>query len=120
MKLAIGNDHAAVELKFEIMEHLKERGIEVVNVGTDTHDRFNYPVAGYKVAKMVAAGEVDGGVLICGTGVGISLSANKVKGIRCAVCSEPASRIRRNSPSSTTILTSSPSAPVSSGRTSRR
>ena len=70
MKLAIGNDHAAVELKFEIMEHLKERGIEVVNVGTDTHDRFNYPVAGYKVAKMVAAGEVDGGVLICGTGVG--------------------------------------------------
>ena len=89
MKLAIGNDHAAVELKFEIMEHLKERGIEVVNVGTDTHDRFNYPVAGYKVAKMVAAGEVDGGVLICGTGVGISLSANKVKGIRCAVCSEP-------------------------------
>ncbi|MBR3009078.1 MAG: ribose 5-phosphate isomerase B [Stomatobaculum sp.] len=89
MKLAIGNDHAAVELKFEIMEHLKERGIEVVNVGTDTHDRFNYPVAGYKVAKMVAAGEVDGGVLICRTGVGISLSANKVKGIRCAVCSEP-------------------------------
>ena len=85
MKLAIGNDHAAVELKFEIMEHLKERGIEVVNVGTDTHDRFNYPVAGYKVAKMVAAGEVDGGVLICGTGVGISLSANKVKGIRCAL-----------------------------------
>ena len=82
MKLAIGNDHAAVELKFEIMEHLKERGIEVVNVGTDTHDRFNYPVAGYKVAKMVAAGEVDGGVLIFGTGVGISLSANKVKGIR--------------------------------------
>ena len=89
MKLAIGNDHAAVELKFEIMEHLKERGIEVVNVGTDTHDRFNYPVAGYKVAKMVAAGEVDGGVLICGTGVGISLSANKVQGIRCVTCSEP-------------------------------
>ena len=88
MKLAIGNDHAAVELKFEIMEHLKERGIEVVNVGTDTHDRFNYPVAGYKVAKMVAAGEVDGGVLICGTGVGISLSANKVKGIRCRQQSE--------------------------------
>ena len=91
MKLAIGNDHAAVELKFEIMEHLKERGIEVVNVGTDTHDRFNYPVAGYKVAKMVAAGEVDGGVLICGTGVGISLSANKVKGIRCALCADPLS-----------------------------
>ena len=89
MKLAIGNDHAAVDLKFEIMEHLKSRGIEVVNVGTDTSDRFNYPVSGYKVAKLVAAGEVDGGVLICGTGVGISLAANKVTGIRCAVCSEP-------------------------------
>jgi ribose 5-phosphate isomerase B len=89
MKLAIGNDHAAVDLKFEILTHLRDRGIEVVNVGTDTTERFNYPVAGYKVAKMVAAGEVDGGVLICGTGIGISLAANKVKGIRAAVCSEP-------------------------------
>ena len=89
MKLAIGNDHAAVDLKFEIMEHLKSQGVEVVNVGTDTNERFNYPVAGYKVAKLVAAGEVDGGVLICGTGVGISLSANKVEGIRAVVCSEP-------------------------------
>lgn len=89
MKLAIGNDHAAVDLKFEILTHLRDRGIEVVNVGTDSTERFNYPVAGYKVAKMVAAGEVDGGVLICGTGIGISLAANKVKGIRAAVCSEP-------------------------------
>ena len=89
MKLAIGNDHAAVDLKFEILTHLRDRGIEVVNVGTDTTERFNYPVAGYKVAKMVAAGEGDGGVLICGTGIGISLAANKVKGIRAAVCSEP-------------------------------
>ena len=88
MKLAIGNDHAAVDLKFEIMEHLKSQGVEVVNVGTDTNERFNYPVAGYKVAKLVAAGEVDGGVLICGTGVGISLSANKVKGIRAALCGD--------------------------------
>ena len=89
MKLAIGNDHAAVDLKFEIMEHLKSQGVEVVNVGTDTNERFNYPVAGYKVAKLVAAGEVDGGVLICGTGVGISLAANKVRGVRACVCSEP-------------------------------
>ena len=89
MKLAIGNDHVAVEMKNEIMAHLKDRGIEVINVGTDTPDRFNYPVSGYKVAKMVANGEVDGGVLICGTGVGISLAANKVKGIRACVCSEP-------------------------------
>ena len=89
MKLAIGNDHVAVEMKNEIMAHLESRGIEVINVGTDTPDRFNYPVSGYNVAKMVANGEVDGGVLICGTGVGISLAANKVKGIRACVCSEP-------------------------------
>lgn len=89
MKLAIGNDHTAIELKNEILKHLEDRGIEVVNVGTDTPERFHYPVAGYKVAKLVAAGEVDGGVLICGTGVGISLAANKVQGIRACVCSEP-------------------------------
>ena len=88
-KLAIGNDHAAVEMKNEIMAYLKEKGYEVINVGTDTSERFNYPVSGYKVAKMVANGEVDGGVLICGTGVGISLAANKVNGIRACVCSEP-------------------------------
>ena len=89
MKLVIANDHAAVDLKFAILEHLKERGIEVVNIGTDTKERYQYPLAGYRAAKMVASGEADGGVLICGTGIGISLAANKVKGIRAAVCSEP-------------------------------
>ncbi|MBR3560165.1 MAG: ribose 5-phosphate isomerase B [Oscillospiraceae bacterium] len=89
MKLAIGNDHAAVEMKNIIMEYLKGKGIEVVNVGTDTAERFDYPIAGYRVAKLVAAGEVDGGVLICGTGVGIGLAANKVEGIRCCTCSDP-------------------------------
>ncbi len=88
-KLAIGNDHTAVEMKNEIMAYLEEKGYEVVNVGTDSPERFNYPVSGYKVAKMVVSGEVDGGILICGTGVGISLAANKVKGIRAVVCSEP-------------------------------
>ena len=89
MKLAIGNDHAAVDMKREILAYLEEKGIEVVNVGTDKKERFHYPVAGYRVAKLVASGEVDGGVLICGTGIGLSLAANKVKGIRAAVCSEP-------------------------------
>lgn len=88
-KLAIGNDHVAVAMKNEIKAYLEEKGYEVINVGTDSTDRFNYPVSGYKVAKMVASGEVDGGILICGTGVGISLSANKVRGIRAVVCSEP-------------------------------
>ena len=89
MKLAIGNDHAAVDMKNEMMDYLKEKGIEMVNVGTDTTERFDYPVAGYRAAKLVASGEVDGGVLICGTGVGIGLAANKVKGIRCCICSDP-------------------------------
>lgn len=89
MKLVIANDHAAVDMKFEVMSHLEERGIEVVNIGTDTHDSCDYPVFGYEAARLVAEGKVDGGVLICGTGVGISLAANKVAGIRAAVCSEP-------------------------------
>lgn len=89
MKLAIGNDHTAVDLKNTIMSHLQERGIEVVNVGTDSTESFDYPVSGFKVGTLVASGEVDGGVLICGTGVGISLAANKVDGIRACVCSEP-------------------------------
>lgn len=89
MKLVIGNDHAAVELKNEIKAYLEEKGHEVINIGTDTHDSCNYPEYGEKAGRMVAAGEVDGGVLICGTGVGISIAANKVKGVRAAVCSDP-------------------------------
>ena len=86
MKLVIGNDHAAVELKNEIKAYLEEKGYEVINIGTDTHDSCNYPEYGEKAGRMVAAGEVDGGVLICGTGVGISIAANKVNGVRAAVC----------------------------------
>ena len=89
MKIGIGNDHAAVELKNIISEHLKERGHEVVNFGTDSSESFDYPIAGYKVGRAVANGDVDLGVLICGTGVGISLAANKVEGVRAVVCSEP-------------------------------
>lgn len=89
MKLAIGNDHVAVDMKNEIKAYLENKGIEIINVGTDTTERFDYPVSGYKVARMVADGKVDAGVLICGTGVGISLAANKVHGIRACVCSDP-------------------------------
>lgn len=91
MKIAIGNDHAAVELKYEIEDFLEKEGYEVINFGTDTHDSCNYPEYGEKVARAVASGEVTYGVLLCGTGVGISLAANKVKGIRAVVCSEPCS-----------------------------
>jgi len=89
MKLAIGNDHIAVDMKQEIKKYLEDKGIEIIDVGTNSKERFDYPKSGYKVAKMVANGLVDGGILICGTGVGISLAANKVHGIRACVCSEP-------------------------------
>lgn len=89
MKLGIGNDHAALEMKLLIKEFLEEMGHEVVDYGTHTAESCDYPVYGKKVAEAVASGEVDQGILICGTGVGISLAANKVKGIRCVVCSEP-------------------------------
>ena len=87
MKIAIGNDHAAVALKNEIAQHLRDLGHEVVNFGTDTNDSVDYPVYGFKVANAVASGECELGVAICGTGIGISMAANKVKGIRCACCS---------------------------------
>lgn len=89
MKLAIGNDHVAVEMKKDIKAYLESLGHEVIDVGTNSTDRFNYPVSGYKVAKLVTEGKVDRGILVCGTGVGISLAANKVHGIRACVCSEP-------------------------------
>lgn len=89
MKLVIGSDHVGYAYKENIKSYLQEKNIEVVDVGTYGEDRCDYPVYGYKAAQRVASGEVDGGIVICGTGVGISLSANKVKGIRACVCSEP-------------------------------
>lgn len=88
MKIAIGNDHAATALKFEIMEYVKGLGHEVINFGTDTNDSCDYPLFGEKVGRAVVAGEADCGILICGTGVGISIAANKVNGVRAAVCSD--------------------------------
>ena len=90
MKIAIGNDHAATVLKFEIMEYVKSLGHEVINFGTDTNDSCDYPLFGEKVGRAVVAGEADCGILICGTGVGISIAANKVNGVRAAVCSDSA------------------------------
>lgn len=88
MKIAIGNDHAAVELKKEIMEYVRALGHEAENFGTDTGESCDYPEYGEKVGRAVAAGEYDCGILICGTGVGISIAANKVNGVRAAVCSD--------------------------------
>ena len=89
MRIAIGNDHSAVELKEIILDFLVEKGHEVINLGTDTTESCDYPVYGEKVGRAVVSGEADLGIAICGTGLGISLAANKVKGIRACVCSEP-------------------------------
>ncbi len=89
MKIAIGNDHIGVELKEHIKKYLEDKNYTVVDYGTNSTERCDYPVYGKKVADAVAGGECNFGILICGTGVGISLAANKVKGIRAVVCSEP-------------------------------
>lgn len=104
VKIAIGNDHVAIDMKNEISEYLKEKGHEIVNFGTDSGGSCNYPVYGEKVANAVANGDADLGILICGTGVGMSLCANKVRGIRCVVCSEPYSARLSRQHNNTNIL----------------
>ena len=90
MKIGFACDHAAVSLKNTLLDYLKGKGYECVDYGVnDPAKRVDYPVMGRKVAEAIKAGEVDKGVLVCGTGVGISMAANKVPGIRAGVCSEP-------------------------------
>lgn len=88
-KVAFGCDHVGFQLKAEILAHLQGRDIEVVDKGTHSAERTDYPNYAAAVAEAVARGEVEGGILICGTGVGISIAANKCAGIRAVVCSEP-------------------------------
>ena len=88
MKIAMGNDHTAIELKNIIKEFVESKGYEVIDLGTNSTESCDYPVYGEKVGRAVASGEADLGIAICGTGVGISLAANKVKGIRCALCAD--------------------------------
>lgn len=89
MKIGIGNDHSALELKAEIVGLLQKKGYEVIDYGTNSAVSCDYPTYGKAVGEAVASGEITQGILICGTGLGISLAANKVKGVRAAVCSEP-------------------------------
>lgn len=84
MKIAIGSDHAGFPYKEPVAARLRERGIDVVDVGTDSTVSTDYPLYAFKVAEAVAGKSADLGVLICGTGVGMSIAANKVKGIRAA------------------------------------
>ncbi len=85
MKIVIGSDHGGYDLKNQVIEHLKARGIEVEDLGCYSTDSVDYPEYGQKVAKAVIAGQGDKGIVCCGTGIGISIAANKVKGIRCAL-----------------------------------
>ena len=88
MKIGIGSDHGGFELKEAVKEYLQEKNIEVVNYGTYNEESVDYPDYGEKVATAVVEKEVDRGIVVCGTGIGISIAANKVKGARCALCSE--------------------------------
>lgn len=89
--IAIGCDHGGYELKQKILVHLRQRGLEYRDFGCDSTASVDYPVYGKAVAHAVASGECEKGIVICSTGIGISIAANKVKGIRCALCSEPLS-----------------------------
>jgi len=104
MKLAIGGDHVGQLLKPEIISYLEELGHEVKDYGPFTTERTDYPKYAEKVGIEVAKGNFDGGILICGTGVGISIAANKVKGIRAVVCSEPYSAKLSKEHNNTNIL----------------
>ena len=86
--IAIGSDHGGFALKQEIMAHLKKRGLEYKDFGTYSEESCDYPVYGKAVAKAVAAGERERGIIICGTGIGISITANKVPGVRAALCGD--------------------------------
>ena len=88
MKLALGCDHGGFELMQEVKAHLDELGIEYEDFGTYSTESGNYPVFAKAAAEAVASGKCDRGIVICGTGIGISISANKIHGIRCALCSD--------------------------------
>lgn len=88
MKLGIGSDHGGYELKEYVKEYLSERKIEFIDYGTNSSDSVDYPDYGKRVSEAVVKGEVDRAIVICGTGIGISIACNKVKGIRCALCSD--------------------------------
>ena len=88
MKIAIGCDHGALTLKNKMVSHLEAQGHEVMDVGCHSTESVDYPLFGEAAARAVASGECEKGIVICTTGIGISIAANKVKGVRCALCSD--------------------------------
>lgn len=104
MKIAMGSDHVGYDMKLEIQKYLEEKGIECMDFGPFNTERVDYPDYSVKVASVVVSGEYDKGILICGTGIGISIAANKVKGIRAVVCSEPYSALLSRQHNDTNVL----------------
>ncbi len=86
MKIAVAADHGGYKLKEKVKEHLLERGIEVEDLGTHSEESVDYPIYGKLCGEAVASGQADLGVVVCGTGIGISIAANKVHGVRCGLC----------------------------------
>jgi ribose 5-phosphate isomerase B len=103
-QIAIGCDHVGFELKTHITEYLQGKGYNIKDFGTHSTQRTDYPLFGKAVAEAVTSGECEKGILICGTGVGISIAANKVKGVRAVVCSEPYSALLSRQHNDTNIL----------------
>lgn len=93
MRIAIASDHAALDLKAELRDWLIEQGHEVADLGPDTTESVDYPDYGYKLAGVVADGTVERGIALCGSGIGISMAANRNPAVRCALVSEPLSAI---------------------------
>jgi ribose 5-phosphate isomerase B len=87
-RIVLSSDHAAIELRLAIVKHIEAQGYEAVDIGPTTPDSVHYPAMGEEAAKKVASGDCDLGIILCGTGQGIMMAANKVKGIRCGVCNE--------------------------------
>ena len=104
MRIAVGCDHVGFLLKRAVVEHLERRGYTVVDLGTNSAARTDYPVYGKAVAEAVASGACSLGVVLCGTGVGISIAANKVPGVRAVVCSEPYSALLSRRHNDTNVL----------------
>lgn len=86
MKIAVASDHGGFALKEKVKEHLIQRGFEVQDLGTNSEESVDYPAYGKACGEAVASGKADLGVVVCGTGIGISIAANKVKGVRCGLC----------------------------------
>ena len=104
MKFALGNDHIGFSLINELKPYFKTKGLKTCHLGAYNDERMNYPEIAFKVSEMVAEGSCQQGILICGTGLGMSIAANKVQGIRAVVCSEPYSAKMARSHNNANIL----------------